>query len=227
MHQVIPFAGVAEPVSCWTHLVGAFIFICVSIYLVRSRLGSRGKVLAPLVFTLSCVMLLAVSGVYHLLPRGGDWRWLFQRLDHAAIYVLIAGTFTAVHFLSFEGRWRWGMIFVAWFIALCGIALKTVFFADIPEWLGLTSYLAFGWLGIASGVALFRRYGFDSLKPLLYGGVAYSLGAILDFSRRPVLIEGVVGSHELFHLAVLLGISFHWSFISARVKAAASPVLHH
>ena len=74
-------------------------------------------------------------------------------------------------------------------------------------------YLGLGWVGVISGVALWRRHGFSFMSPLLVGGLAYTIGAIFEYLRRPVLIEGVVGPHELFHVAVVLGIAFHWRFI--------------
>jgi channel protein (hemolysin III family) len=99
-----------------------------------------------------------------------------------------------------------------------GITLKMVFFNAIPEGAGLIIYLALGWVGVISGVALWRRYGFTFIKLLLYGGIAYTFGAIFEYLRWPVVIEGVVGPHELFHIAVLAGISFHWCFVYRSTK---------
>src|SRR5687767_12664077 len=74
-------------------------------------------------------------------------------------------------------------------------------------------YLGLGWLGLISTVAIALRSGVRFILPLVWGALAYTGGAVVDFLDRPVLVAGVVGPHELFHLAVLAGISFHWAFI--------------
>jgi channel protein (hemolysin III family) len=136
-----------------------------------------------------------------------------QRLDHGAIFVLIAGTFTPLHGLLFRGAWRWGALLGIWAAAACGVTLKAVFFEDVAEWLGLSLYLGMGWLGVISGGELWRRHGGAYVRPLLGGGVAYTAGGLLEFLRWPVLVPGVVGPHELFHLLVLLGAALHWVFV--------------
>lgn len=70
-----------------------------------------------------------------------------------------------------------------------------------------------GWLGAITGYKVHIRLGMRAIAPLLYGAIAYTLGAILEFARFPTLIPGVLGPHELFHLLVLVGISFHWQFV--------------
>lgn len=212
---VNPIPGFAEPVSCWTHLLGAGVFLVLGIALLRRGRGHWGRLAALAIFAFACILLLAISGTYHLLPPGGAAREVLRRLDHAAIFTLIAGTFTAVHAILFCGPWRWGMIAAIWSMAAAAITIKTIFFHNIPEWLSLTLYLGMGWVGLLSGGVLYRRFGGRFVKLLVYGGLAYTLGAVLEYARKPVLIPGVFGPHELFHIAVLAGIFFHWRFIYA------------
>src|SRR6185312_35200 len=82
-------------------------------------------------------------------------------------------------------------------------------------------YLGLGWLGAISTVVLARRFGLRFILPLVWGALAYTLGAAADYWRWPEPMPGIVGPHEIFHLAVLAGISFHWAFI--RRIAAGSP----
>lgn len=218
--SVLSISGFSDPVSSLSHLAGAVVFVVLGAVLLRRGRGDRGRMISLWVFALSCVLLLSFSGVYHLLTPGTDERAVLKRLDHAAIFLLIAGSFTPVHVILFRGAWRWGMLTVVWGAALAGLILKTVFFSTVPEWLGLAMYLGLGWMGIFSGIALARRYGFRFIRPLLWGAVAYTVGAVAEFLRWPVLLAGVVGPHELFHLAVLAGISCHWAFI-LRIAAGA------
>jgi channel protein (hemolysin III family) len=100
-----------------------------------------------------------------------------------------------------------------WAGAITGITLKTIFFEDFAEWLGLSFYLTLGWVGIFGAVLLARRYGFAFIRPLVLGGLAYSLGGIMEFRGWLIIIPGWVHPHELFHVAVLFGALFHWRFI--------------
>jgi len=170
-------------------------------------------VVSLVVFACSCVLLLSMSGVYHLLSPSGVPRYVLHRLDHAAIFILIAGSFTPVHAILFRGAWRWGMLACVWAMAITALTLKTVYFSSMPEWLGLLLYLGLGWFGLVSGIALARRFGFRFIRPLVWGALAYTLGALVDFLDWPDPFPAVFGAHEIFHLAVLAGISFHWKFI--------------
>ena len=205
--------GFHEPVSSMSHLLGAGVFFVLSCMLLMRGRHHRGNMIHLGIYGLSVVLLMSMSGVYHMLVRGDTPHRVMERLDHGAIFILIAGTFTPAHGILFRGLLRWLPLFLIWTAAITGITLKTVFFDDLPEWLGLTFYLTLGWLGLVSGIVLARRFGFAFVKPLLIGGVAYSIGGALDFLRWFAVIPGVVHSHELFHFAVLMGAFWHWLFI--------------
>jgi channel protein (hemolysin III family) len=214
--------GFSDPVSCWTHLLGAGVFAVLPIFLLRRGWGSWGRIAVLGVYAFGCVFLLSMSGVFHLLPRGSAGRAVLQRLDHAAIFFLIAATFTPVHGILFRGWLRWGPLFLIWSAAITGITLKTIFFADLPEWLGLIFYLGLGWLGLFSGGLLWYWYGWTYVGPIIWGALAYTAGAALELLRWPVLIPGIVGPHELLHLAVLAGMGFFWQFVY-RIAAGDIP----
>lgn len=210
--RLLALSGIGDPFSSLTHLAGAAVFAALGVRLVRSGQGDARHRLSLAVFAASCVAMLTVSGTYHfLLP--GMARDLMQRLDHAAVFVLIAGSFTPVHVHLFRGLWRWGMLAGIWTLALAGVGMKMLYFSAIPEWLGLLCYLGLGWLGLLSWTMLLRRHGFRAVRMALWGALAYTAGALMDFMRWPELAPQVIGAHELFHLAVLAGISCHWTFI--------------
>lgn len=211
--DIYAIPGFSEPFSSMTHLLAAGVFLALGSWLTFRNRTSLSHVVSLSVFTFSCVFLLAMSGVFHLLEPGGSGRAVLQRLDHAGIFVLIAGTFTPVHGILFRGWWRWGMLILIWAVAITGLTLKTIFFSDISEWLGLTFYLGLGWVGLVSAILLYRRFGTHLLYPLLYGALAYTLGAVMEFVRFPVVIPGVIGPHEMFHVAVLMGLSLHFVLV--------------
>ncbi len=205
--------GFSDPFSSMSHLIGAFVFLIYGIKLIHLVRGHAGWVVAVSIFVFSVVFLLSMSGVFHLLDHDSLGRAVLQRLDHAGIFGLIAGTFTPVHGILFKGFWRWGILFLIWTLAITGITLKSIFFNDMAEWLGLLFYLGLGWVGILSAYLTHQLHGFTIIKPLIYGALAYTAGASLEFLRLPIVIPGVIGPHELFHIAVLLGIGWHWQFV--------------
>lgn len=211
---IISIPGFTDPFNSISHLTGALIFLYYGVKLIRRARDHRGWAIAVSVFVFSVVFLLSMSSVFHLLEHENPARAILQRLDHAAIFGLIAGTFTPVHTILFKGFSRWGILSFIWTLAITGIVLKTVFFHELAEWLGLMFYLGLGWVGILSAYLTHRLHNFKILVPLILGALAYSAGAVLEFLRMPVIIPGVFGPHEIFHIAVLMGITWHWLFIN-------------
>jgi channel protein (hemolysin III family) len=218
--------GFYDPVSSMSHLFGAVLFAFLGAILLRRGCSTWSRSGYLFVYVLSTVVLFSISGSYHMLERGWTGREVMERLDHDAIYFLIAGTFTPIHGILFRGWLRWGILTVIWGGAILSITLTSVYYDDLPEWVWGILYLAMGWSGLISMIVLGRRYGLRFILPLLAGGIIYSVGAVVDFSGGPTIIRGVVNSHELFHLAILLGAFLHWLFIwkCASSQEASPPV---
>ena len=211
--NTISIPGFSEPFSSISHLLGALVFVVYGVKLIYMARSHLGWAISVGVFVLSGVFLLSMSGVFHLLDIQGVNRDVLQRLDHAGIFALIAGTFTPVHTILFTGFWRWGFLIGIWSLAIAGIILKSIYFNELAEWVGLVAYLGLGWCGILSAYLTHRLHGFSIIKPLLYGALAYTAGASLEFLRLPVVISGIIGPHELFHIAVLAVLPSLWLFI--------------
>ncbi len=210
---IVDLPGFHEPFSAMSHLLGALVFLVLGIMLLmKGRRHPQGLIYLG-IYVFSVVLLLSMSGVYHMMVRGSTAHRVFERLDHSAIFILIAGSFTPALGILFHGWKRWAPLLFIWTVAITGVTLKSIFFDDLAEWFGLTLYLAMGWFGAYLGVLLGRRYGFNFVKPLFIGGVAYSIGAIVDFTKFLIVIPGVVHPHELLHIAVLMGAFWHWLFI--------------
>jgi len=223
---MLSIPGFSDPVSSLSHLAGAAVFAVLGAFLIARGRGDPRRVVSLAVFVFSCVLLLSMSGVYHLLTPGTPARGVLLRLDHAAIFVLIAGSFTPVHAILLRERWHHYVLGGIWSAAIAGLVLKTVYFDAMPPWLGLLMYLGLGWMGVVSAAAIARRFGVRFILPLVWGALAYTIGALADFLGWPVLVANVVGPHELFHLAVLAGISFHWAFISRIARGDRDEGLH-
>jgi channel protein (hemolysin III family) len=210
---IVATLGFNEPFSSMTHLLGAGVFLVWGmVFLIRNR-GVAAQSAAVSVFVIGVTFALAMSGVFHLLTPGTTGRAVLQRLDHAAIFFLIAATFTPIHVVKFRGFLRWGILLLVWTAAIVSITLKSIFFEGFAEWVGLMLYLSLGWVGALSGYYLYRRFGIEYIRPLLYGALAYTIGAAMEYARFPVVVPRLIGPHELFHIMVLIGISMHWIFI--------------
>lgn len=215
-----PLIGFENPISSWTHLLGA-LGVSVLLMLLFLKGGTGRRYPAPiLIYGISCIFLLSMSGVYHLLPLGTSARYVLRILDHAGIFLLIAGTLIAVHLVLFSGLMKWGVITVASTIAALGITFGSIYFDRLPTYMTHSVYLAFGWLGMVSIIGIWRLKGTLSIRYLALGGIAYTIGAVLDWMEYPVLFPGYFGAHEVFHIAVILGVLFHWMFLLQAIKSA-------
>jgi channel protein (hemolysin III family) len=217
---VVAIPGFSEPFSSLSHLIGAAVFLVLGVLLVRKGVEARrrsgagvGGVLSLAVFSVSAVLLLCMSGVFHLATLHSGAREVLKRLDHAAIFVLIAGTFTPVHTILFRGPWRWGMLAFIWMVAALGVTLKSIYFANLPQTAGLVLYVAMGWVGLLSMIMFWLRHGPEKLWPLVAGGLVYTAGAVVEWAEPADLVPGVIRAHEVFHVAVLIGLGLHWRFM--------------
>jgi channel protein (hemolysin III family) len=187
--------------------------VIAAVPLIRRARGSRPRVAAIAIYACCVIATLAISGIYHSLERGCSARIVMKRIDYYAIWLLIAGTFTAVHGVMCSGFWRSGVLIFAWTYASVGVFLQIYrfdLFSGVP---GLLLYLGLGWVGVLSIVKLGRQIGFRAVRFIWYAGIAYSAGAVLEATGRPTLIAHWVGPHELFHVAVIVGATLHWVFI--------------
>ena len=212
-HNLYHLPGFYEPFNAVSHIIATLIFAYLGIKLIRYCWPCRKQRLFVMIYAFACVFLLSMSSVFHMMVRGGTASAVMERLDHGGIFILIAGTFTAVHGIVFRGLARWVPLIVVWCFTAACVTLKTVFFESLPEWVGLSFYLGLGWGVALTAIPIFRRHGFWYLAPLFAGGIAYSIGAFMEFNGWFVMIPGVVQAHEIWHLAVLAGALLHWRFV--------------
>ena len=209
----IPLLGFSDPISSWSHLLTALSCFFGGFLLLKRGRGNTWRQVAISVYIFSLIFLFSMSGVFHLLPKDSISRGVLQRLDYAGIWLLIAGTFTPIHVILFRGPLRWLVLLFIWTVTLTGLILQVIFFRDFPEWLALSFFLGLGWIGILSYQSFKKNYLKHSPKLIALGGLSYSIGAIFDFIRWPILWYQYFGPHEIFHLFVSLGAFIHWRFI--------------
>jgi hemolysin III len=157
---------------------------------------------AAAIFAGSVSAMFGVSALYHRVTWRPRARRLMRRLDHAAIYLLIAGTYTPFGLLVLDGAWRWTVLPIAWGGAVAAIALKLAW-VDGPKWLSAVIAVALGWVGVVAVPELYGETGIHGLVLLAVGGVLYTLGAIVYARGRPDPLPAVFGYHEVFHVLVI------------------------
>jgi hemolysin III len=156
------------------------------------------------VYAASVVTLYGVSTAYHLVPASAA-KALLQRLDHAAIYLLIAGTYTPFMLVNLRGGWGWSLLTVVWALAVLGIVLKSVWWQRVRP-ISTPFYLAMGWLALVAIRPLQAHVAPAGLAWLFVGGLCYSIGVVFYHWER--LRYG----HSVWHLFVLAGSACHfWS----------------
>jgi hemolysin III len=175
--------------------------------------GTTRASVAAAIYAASVSALFGTSALYHR----GTWttaaRRRMRRLDHAMIFLLIAGTYTPVGLLVLHGTLATVVLAVVWGGALGGIVLQLAW-TRAPRWLGGTVYLALGWVAVAAMPQLFARLGMTGGLLLVVGGLLYSAGAAVYALRRPDPRPAVLGYHEVFHLLVIAGVTAHFLAIS-------------
>ena len=200
-----------EPVSGITHLVGGVLGgIGLAVLLeAAGRTGRADQLVAFTIFGLSLVVLYTASALYHLLPLSPAGVARLRRVDHMAIFILIAGTYTPFCLLALDDGWRAGLLGLIWGLALCGVVLK-LFWMEGPRWLSVGLYLGMGWVAVVAAPALFRAMPVGGTAWVLAGGLIYSAGALVYGLKRPNPVPGVFGFHELWHLFVVAGSACHF-----------------
>jgi hemolysin III len=205
----------------YSHAVAAVIAGVGTVVLLALTAGDTPKLISVLIYGLSLVVLFAVSALYHV----GTWtprrRALLRRLDHANIFVLIAGTYTPVAVNVLGGGWRIAVLVTLWGAALCGaVAVAPVL--RIPRWVLTGLYLLMGWVGLLVMPQVASRVGAGVLL-LAGGGALYSVGAVMYALRRPRLWPRVFGYHEAFHLLVIAASGLFYAFMVACIVPHERP----
>ncbi len=208
-----------EPVSGLTHLGAAVAAFVGLILLLVIGWDTPGKVIALAVYGLSMVALFSSSAAYHLAKVRPAVQLMLRKLDHTAIYLLIAGSYTPILYFFFEGFWKWGMLAIIWSLALIGIVAK-LFMINAPRWLAAGIYLLMGWLCVAAIGEMLRTMPPGALAWLVAGGLAYTLGAIVYITKKFDFAPGVFGFHEVWHIFVILGAAAHYVGVLVYVAAA-------
>ncbi|MCG3139712.1 MAG: hypothetical protein HDKAJFGB_00630 [Anaerolineae bacterium] len=208
-----------DPVSGLMHLAAAAaaaLGLALLVYLGRDSVSKQTTLV---IYGLSVIAMFAASATYHLVNASPATLQFLRKLDHSAIYLIIAGTYTPICLYFFTGFWQWGMVALIWLFALVGILVKLVFL-HAPRWLTVVIYLVMGWLGLVAIPEMVNVMPPGAIAWLLAGGFFFTLGALVYALKKPDWYPNVFGFHELWHIFVILGVLCHFILIAAYIAPA-------
>lgn len=212
-----PAAAAAKPLLRGvSHELAAGLALAAWVVLAAGAAGDRAR-LAAVIYGASLFTLFAVSALYHRPSWSPRARLRMRRLDHAAIFVLIAGTYTPFCLLLGDGRGR-ALLALVWGGAAAGTALA-VAWPRAPKALSAVVYVALGWVVLPVVPALRAALGGGAVLLLAAGGLVYSLGAVVYAARRPDPFPRVFGYHEVFHALVIVAAVLHLVVVAQAIDA--------
>lgn len=208
-HDSVPTTVAPEPAAPqkpllrgWLHAGAAVVALIVTVGLAVASAGDRPKQISLIIYGASSILLFGCSALYHL----GNWspktHAALQRLDHANIFILIAGTYTPIAFNVLNGWWRIGLLVTIWTLAILGVSAAAPALR-IPRQVMVALYIGMGWVAVAAIAPIVAAVGVGAMLLLVLGGVFYTLGALAYAFHWPALWPRVFGYHEIFHLATI------------------------
>ena len=210
---------VTERVNFWSHFAGFLAWVPFTVFLVVSARDRADLIAVTLIYGLGVLFLFFCSAGYHRSKRGENERTVWRTLDHFAIFVMIAASYTPVVWIWFDEPLRTGVLAFQWGVTLAGLGFK-ILVPKAPRWVGPLLYVLMGWVAVLSVVPLYQKMPRLAFFDLFAGGVFYTAGAVIYALKRPNLRPGVFGFHELFHFFILGGAAMHASMVYRSVKAA-------
>ncbi|MGI9658917.1 MAG: PAQR family membrane homeostasis protein TrhA [Gaiellaceae bacterium] len=195
-----------------SHLVAFFASSAAGIVLLVLSPGIAPR-LATAVFAASVTAMFAASALYHRFHWSLDAAVVIRRIDHAALYICIAGSYTAYVLLVLTGTWKVAILAAVWSGVFAAIVMK-VAWADGPRWLAASIGIALGWIGVATVPQALGAGGNAAVGLVLAGGLLYTLGALVYALGRPDPFPRVFGFHEIFHVFVIGAVGCHYVAIA-------------
>ena len=195
-----------------SHEVAFFVALALAILLGLNANGAAG-ISGAVVFGVSVAAMFGTSALYHHRTWSAPARRWMRRMDHAMIYLLIAGTYTPFALLVLHNAWKIVVLAIVWSGAAAAILLKMLW-VDAPKWLAAVFGIALGWVGLIASPQLFGGIGLAGSLLLIGGGVAYTVGAVVYARRRPDPFPAIFGYHEIFHALVIAAVALQYAVVA-------------
>ncbi len=177
-------------------------------FLLYASKGCIAKTIISTIYGISVIFLFTASSLYHAFKQNENEISFWRKMDHFAIFIMIAGTYTPICYVYLTGWWKWSIIIILWALVLGGFFFK-FFYLNAPRYLYTAIYLIMGWVGIVPIKQFLMTMPKNVLFFIFFGGISYTTGAILYILKKPQ-IKPEFGFHEIFHFFILLGGFCHY-----------------
>ena len=203
-----------DPGSAITHLIGMLMALFAATPLILKAYRGEGTgihTLSLVIFMVSMILLYAASTIYHTFDISERVNRILRKLDHAMIYVLIAGSYTPICLIVLKGKTGHILLSIVWSISILGILFK-MFWITCPQWLSSTLYILLGWTCVLAFSPIINNLSASGFAWLLAGGIIYTIGGIIYALKLPLFNSRHqnFGTHEIFHLFVMAGSICHF-----------------
>lgn len=219
MTQMIK-SHVKDPGSAITHFIGMLmaIFAAVPLLIKAAHEPGRIYIISIAVYAISLILLYAASTTYHTFNRSEKINTVLKKIDHMMIFILIAGSYTPICLLVLKGKTGIILLSIVWGIAILGIVLKA-FWVFCPKWVSSVLYIGMGWTCVLAFTQILNSMSPAAFGWLLAGGIIYTIGGVIYALKLPLFNNRHknFGSHEIFHIFVMLGSACHFVVMYAFV----------
>lgn len=199
------------------HFHQAMFFISLgALALLLSLTNGFAEILSTSIYAICALSMFGISSLYHRINWSPKNRALFRKLDHSAIFLMIAGTFTPIAILGLSEHSATILLWAIWLVALVGIA-KSIWFTNVPKLLNAALYIGAGYMVFPYLSELSTSLGSTNIAFLAIGGALYTVGAIIYGLKKPDPFPLIFGHHEIFHVMVNIAAAFHFLIVYALV----------
>lgn len=202
-----------EPFNAISHLLAAVASVIGLLWLLAMGWEEPLRRFSLSIYGFTLTLMFATSAAYHGFNARPETQLVLKKLDHTAIYMLIAGSYSPICLHFFEGFWRWPFLGIVWSLAAAGVILK-LFLIYTPRWVTAGLYLVLGWLSMLAIREILRTLPPGALVWLVFGGLFFTTGSLVYILKKPDFIPDRFGFHELWHIFVILGASSHFVMIA-------------
>jgi hemolysin III len=187
-----------------THGIGALLSIAGLVIMVTlsATYGNAWDIVSSSIYGFTLILLYSTSTLYHAITKP-DIKDVLRKIDHAVIYLLIAGTYTPFTLISLRGAWGWSLFGIVWSIAIAGMVMELLMKQRI-RWISVSLYLGLGWAIVIATKPLMASVATGGLSLLLLGGLAYTFGVIFYAWKR------LAYHHAIWHVFVMAGSALHY-----------------
>lgn len=200
-------------------MIGAALALAGMVFLIVESHGNPWQILSFAIYGVTLITLYVASALYHSVQASRRTVNALYGFDRAAIYALIAGTYTPICLLALPAGWGWSLFGVVWGLALAGIVADIISRRRAPDWLQMLLYLGVGWVAVIAIRPLLASLPLAALGWLGAGCVVYSVGAVICVTDWPKIKPGVFSAHEIWHLLVIIGSLCHFVVMALLARA--------